>query len=51
MASSSLLLTIFIKIILLSVHYKSLISQAKMRLLAPEIKATNDKYIPKMRTP
>ena len=39
-----LLLTIFIKIILYPFTYKSLISQAKMRLLAPEIKAINDKY-------
>lgn len=39
-----LLLTIFIKIILFPLTYKSLISQAKMRLLAPEIKAINDKY-------
>ncbi|MCM1163812.1 MAG: membrane protein insertase YidC [Muribaculaceae bacterium] len=39
-----LLLTIFIKIILYPFTYKSLISQAKMRLLAPEIKVINDKY-------
>ena len=39
-----LILTIFIKIILYPFTYKSLISQAKMRLLAPEIKAINDKY-------
>lgn len=39
-----LLLTIFIKIILYPFTYKSLISQAKMRLLAPEIKAINDKW-------
>ena len=39
-----LLLTIFIKIILYPFTYKSLISQAKMRLLTPEIKAINDKY-------
>ncbi|MDE6370642.1 MAG: membrane protein insertase YidC, partial [Duncaniella sp.] len=39
-----LLLTIFIKIILYPFTYKSLISQAKMRLLAPELKAINDKY-------
>jgi len=39
-----LLLTVFIKIILYPFTYKSLISQAKMRLLAPEIKAINDKY-------
>lgn len=39
-----LLLTLFIKIILYPFTYKSLISQAKMRLLAPELKAINDKY-------
>ena len=39
-----LLLTIFIKIILFPFTYKSYMSQAKMRLLAPEIKAINDKY-------
>ena len=39
-----LLLTLFIKVILYPFTYKSLISQAKMRLLAPEIKAINDKY-------
>ncbi|MCH5325870.1 MAG: membrane protein insertase YidC [Duncaniella sp.] len=39
-----LLLTIFIKVLLYPFTYKSLISQAKMRLLAPEIKAINDKY-------
>ena len=39
-----LLLTIFIKVLLYPFTYKSLISQAKMRLLAPEIKALNDKY-------
>ena len=39
-----LILTIFIKIILYPFTYKSLISQARMRLLAPEIKAINDKY-------
>lgn len=39
-----LLLTIFIKVLLFPFTYKSLISQAKMRLLAPEIKAINDKY-------
>ncbi|MDE6329012.1 MAG: membrane protein insertase YidC [Duncaniella sp.] len=39
-----LLLTIFIKIILYPFTYKSLISQARMRLLAPELKAINDKY-------
>lgn len=39
-----LLLTIFIKIILFPFTYKSYMSQAKMRLLAPEIKEINDKY-------
>lgn len=39
-----LLLTIFIKIILFPFTYKSLMSQAKMRLLAPEIKEINEKY-------
>ena len=39
-----LLLTLFIKLILFPLTYKSMISQAKMRLLAPDIKAINDKY-------
>ncbi|MDE7180745.1 MAG: membrane protein insertase YidC [Muribaculaceae bacterium] len=39
-----LLLTIFIKIILFPLTYKSYRSQAVMRLLAPDIKAINDKY-------
>nr|WP_301896044.1 membrane protein insertase YidC [uncultured Duncaniella sp.] len=39
-----LILTIFIKVILYPFTYKSLISQAKMRLLAPELKAINEKY-------
>ena len=39
-----LLLTIFIKIILFPFTYKSYMSQAKMRVLAPEIKEINDKY-------
>lgn len=39
-----LILTIFIKMILYPFTYKSLISQAKMRLLAPELKAINEKY-------
>ena len=39
-----LLLTIFIKIILFPFTYKSYMSQAKMRVLAPEIKQINDKY-------
>lgn len=38
------LLTLFIKLILFPFTYKSYKSQAKMRLLAPEIKAINDKY-------
>ncbi len=38
------LLTIFIKIILFPLTYKSFTSQAKMRVLAPEIKAINEKY-------
>ncbi len=39
-----LLLTIFIKLILFPLTYKSYRSQAVMRLLAPDIKAINDKY-------
>lgn len=39
-----LLLTIFIKLILFPFTYKSYKSQAKMRLLAPEIKEINEKY-------
>lgn len=39
-----LLLTIFIKVILFPLTYKSYSSQAKMRFLAPDIKAINDKY-------
>ena len=39
-----LFLTIFIKLILFPFTYKSYMSQAKMRLLNPEIKAINDKY-------
>jgi YidC/Oxa1 family membrane protein insertase len=39
-----LLLTIFIKIITFPFTYKSYKSQAKMRVLAPEIKEINDKY-------
>lgn len=39
-----LLLTIFIKVILFPLTYKSYRSQAVMRLLAPDIKAINDKY-------
>lgn len=39
-----LLLTIFIKLILFPLTYKSYSSQAKMRVIAPDIKAINDKY-------
>ena len=39
-----LLLTIFIKLILFPLSYKSYKSQAKMRILAPDIKALNEKY-------
>ncbi|MDE5636077.1 MAG: membrane protein insertase YidC, partial [Muribaculaceae bacterium] len=39
-----LLLTIFIKIILFPFTYKSYMSQARMRVLAPEIKEINEKY-------
>lgn len=39
-----LLLTIIIKIVLSPFTFKSYMSQAKMRLLAPDIKAINDKY-------
>lgn len=39
-----LLLTIFIKIILFPFTYKSYMSQAKMRVLSPEIKEINEKY-------
>lgn len=39
-----LLLTIFIKIVLFPLTYKSFKGQAKMRVLAPDIKALNDKY-------
>lgn len=39
-----LLLTIFIKIVLFPLTYKSYKGQAKMRVLAPDIKAINDKY-------
>ncbi|MCM1152115.1 MAG: membrane protein insertase YidC [Muribaculum sp.] len=39
-----LLLTIFIKIVLFPLTYKSYKSQAKMRILAPDIKEINDKY-------
>lgn len=39
-----LILTLFIKLILFPFTYKSYMSQAKMRLLAPEIKEINDRY-------
>lgn len=39
-----LLLTVFIKIILFPFTFKSFKSQARMRVLAPEIKEINDKY-------
>jgi len=38
------LLTLFIKLIIFPFTYKSYMSQAKMRVLAPEIKEINDKY-------
>ncbi|MDE6578837.1 MAG: membrane protein insertase YidC [Muribaculaceae bacterium] len=39
-----LIMTIFIKLVLFPLTYKSFMSQAKMRVLAPDIKAINDKY-------
>lgn len=39
-----LLLTLFIKLIIFPFTYKSFMSQAKMRVLAPEIKEINEKY-------
>ena len=39
-----LILTLFIKLVLFPLTYKSYKSQAKMRVLAPDIKAINDKY-------
>ncbi len=39
-----LLLTLFIKLILFPLTYKSYVGQARMRLLAPDIKAINEKY-------
>lgn len=39
-----LLLTLIIKLVLAPFQFKSFISQAKMRVLAPDIKAINDKY-------
>ncbi len=38
------LITLFIKLVLFPLTYKSYKSQARMRLLAPEIKAINEKY-------
>ena len=39
-----IILTLFIKLILFPLTYKSYQSQAKMRVLAPEIKEINEKY-------
>ncbi|MBQ7942193.1 MAG: membrane protein insertase YidC [Muribaculaceae bacterium] len=39
-----LLLTLIIKLVLAPFQFKSYISQAKMRILAPDIKAINEKY-------
>ena len=39
-----LVLTILLKLVLFPLTYKSYVSQAKMRILAPDIKAINDKY-------
>lgn len=39
-----LILTLFIKLLLFPLTYKSTISQVKMRFLAPDIKEINDKY-------
>lgn len=39
-----LLMTLLIKLVLFPLTYKSMKSQAKMRILAPDIKAINDKY-------
>ncbi|MDE6190006.1 MAG: membrane protein insertase YidC [Muribaculum sp.] len=39
-----LILTLFIKLIIFPFTYKSYMSQAKMRLLNPEIQAINEKY-------
>lgn len=39
-----LLLTVFIKIVLFPLTYKSYKGQARMRVLAPDIKAINEKY-------
>lgn len=42
-----LLLTIFIKLIIFPLTYKSYLSTAKMRLLAPEIKGINERFTKK----
>lgn len=39
-----LIMTIFIKLVLFPLTYKSYKSQAKMRILAPDIKAINEKF-------
>ena len=39
-----LIMTLLIKLVLFPLTYKSFKSQAKMRILAPDIKAINDKY-------
>ena len=39
-----LLLTLFIKLLLFPLTYKSLVSSAKMRVLAPDIQKINEKY-------
>lgn len=39
-----LILTLLIKLVLFPLTYKSYMSQARMRVLAPEIKEINDKY-------
>ena len=39
-----LVLTILLKLVLFPLTYKSYVSQAKMRILAPDIKEINDKY-------
>ena len=39
-----LIMTIFIKLVLFPLTYKSYMSSAKMRVLAPDIKAINEKY-------
>lgn len=39
-----LVLTVLLKLVLFPLTYKSYVSQAKMRILAPDIKEINDKY-------